>query len=590
MKKRSFLVLAFLLHLIWGWSQYIIQSNEELLPLEKVPQEKVFLAHTGPMIFSGEYLYYSFYCFNAQTNRRSNISKMGYVALVNEEKQYVFEQKIRLDIGLGQGEFFVATDIPSGNYKLLGYTQWMKNNGLSQVYQENITVINPYQVDQSALLGTTVQDTLMVEKTESEAANTVNTPLQIEFEQKEYIQREKIKLSIVNYKGNLGQGTYSIRVQKKEEIPHKGSTRAEVFGTNYMNAAKKINKRKGDSLFLPEQRGELLFGTVTKKESKEAVSDTPVVISFPGKEFILKYATTDAFGNFYAYMKKPYTSSEPIFQIDDESEDYVIELKQQRKLDVSNLSFGSFILDDSMTSIIEKRSVYNQIENQFFQLKPDSILLSDPIDPFDGGIPKVIHLDDYTRFSTFQETLVEILEYAGYRVNPKGNDYVRLLQDFEKANEQYNDFSALVFIDGVYIPNHDAIKGYNSKKIKSVRLIQDQFQLANKQYQGMLAAETFDEDYVLEHRHKNILKSTIELPLPKKNYFEQRYNSDTTKYQRVPDYRTILFWKPLVTIDAVNRIDFELFTSDVKGTYEIILDGFTTYGKPISLTKTFVVN
>jgi hypothetical protein len=144
-------------------------------------------------------------------------------------------------------------------------------------------------------------------------------------------------------------------------------------------------------------------------------------------------------------------------------------------------------------------------------------------------------------------------------------------------------------IDGVYIPNHEAIKEYDARKIKSISLIQDQFQLGNKLYQGMLSVETFDGDYVLEHTHKNALKSQIDLPDAKKNYYQQRYTAENLKYERIPDYRTLLFWRPSITIDNTG-LNFDFFTSDVKGEYEVVLDGFTTYGKPISLRETFMVN
>ena len=585
MRKKIFLISVFLVQTFYGWSQYVMKSYSELAQLEKVPQEKVYLSHTGPVLLSGEYLYYAFYCFNAQNNRQSDISKVGYVALVNEEKQHVFEQKIRLENGLGQGDFFVSTEIPSGNYKLLGYTQWMKNNGLSQVFKENITIINPYMADQTVFLGKTGEE----QEPRQEIANTLASPILLEFEKKEYTPREQVKFSVRNYKGNLGFGSYSIKVKKKDELQQKTTLRAEDYARSYLKVDKLIRKNLGDSIFLPEQRGELLFGSVANKSTKEPVSDVHVVVSFTGADFILKQAITDASGNFYAYLKKDYTSSRPVLQIADENVDYTIALKKQHKLDVSNLEFGSFKLKESMKASIEERSVRNQIENQFFQVKPDSVLLGYPIDPFDGGIPEVVQLDEYTRFPTFEETLVEVLNNAGYRSNGKDNDYIRILQDFETINEDYNDFPAIVLFDGVYIPNHELVKEYDARKIKSIGLIRDQFQLGNKQYQGMMSVETFDGDYLLYHNHKNIAKAEIDLPIAKKNYFQQRYNLEGDNFKRIPDYRTLLFWRPLLKIENAG-LEFDFFTSDDKGEYEVLLDGFTTYGKPISLRETFTVN
>lgn len=569
-----------------AWSQYIIKSAEELGNLKKVPQEKVYLDHTGPIVFAGEYLYYSFQCFNAQNSRPSSISKVGYVALVNEKKEYVLEQKIKLNKGLGQGDFFVATDVPSGNYKLLGYTQWMKNNGLAQVFKEDLVVINPYSYDQSIFLRKDGENLTEAIQKQEMAEQMDSATVGLVMNNRTFGKREKVNLSLKNYKGYLGNGTYSIKVKKKSAIQSEHQTSAISYAQKYLNVAKEIKLSVGDSLFLPEQRGELLFGTVTSSDSGEPLPDTPVVVSLPGKEFVLKFATTDNSGNFYTYLRKDYKERVAIVQVEDPDSDVAITLKSPRKLDVSDLKFGNFTFDETIAEAIKKRSVYNQIENQFFQLKPDSVLLGNPIDPFDGGIPEVLYLDDYTRFPTFQETLVEILNNAGYRNNGKGYDYIRIAQDFETFNEEFNSLPAIVVFDGVYITNHEAMKDYDARNIKSISLIRDKFQLANKEYQGIMSVETFDGDFYEAYNVQNGSLSPISKSMPNKNYYVQTHSNGN--FSRIPDYRSLLFWKPNVVIDG-SSLDFEFYTSDITGEYEIIVNGFTTYGKPISFVNSITV-
>ncbi|MFS4418755.1 hypothetical protein [Maribacter sp. 2307ULW6-5] len=90
------------------------------------------------------------------------------------------------------------------------------------------------------------------------------------------------------------------------------------------------------------------------------------------------------------------------------------------------------------------------------------------------------------------------------------------------------------------------------------------------------------------HAHKNSSVIHFKKPEPVKNYYQQRYDADDDGFSRIPDYRTLLFWKPHVVIDK-NTYELEFFTSDVAGDYEVMLNGFTSYGKPITLTKTFSV-
>lgn len=589
MRKQLIAITVVLFQSLLGWSQYVIKSNEELQNLKQLPLEKAYLSTSSQVIFTGEYLYYGFYCFNAQNSRLSTISAVGYVVLVNEEGEYIFEQKLKLDNGLGQGDFFVPTNLESGNYKLLAYTQWMKNSGLSQVFKMDVAIVNPYFTDQSAILPK--EDGNMESPNVDLANNTVPTDsstVGLVFERSEFNTREKVKFSVKNYKGYLGNGAYSIKVRKKSPLVHKGLNNAQNFSRAYLNVDKQIRQGVGDSLFLPEQRGELLFGTVTDRQTGSPVSNTPVTVSLPGKEFVLKFTTTDEQGNFYTYLRKDYKERLAVVQLEDTEKDVDIKIGKPRSLKVEGLTFTAFHLDETLAEIIKKRSVYNQVENQFFSLKPDSLLLGDPIDPFDGGTPEIFTLDEYTRFPTFQETLVEILNNAGYRNNAKGNDYIRIAQDFEKFNEEYNSFPAIVLIDGVLIPNHESIKEFDAKKIKTIKMIRDQFQLANKQYQGILSIETFDGDHFQNYNAGNAITTEIIKPIPVKNYFQQSYIEVGNSYDRIPDYRTLLFWKPFVEVET-NNLDFEFFTSDVSGEYEVILDGFTSYGKPIGFSRTIRV-
>lgn len=564
-------------------AQYVVRNANELENLKSLPQEKVYLHHSGPVIFSGEYCYYAFYCLDAQKNRKSTISSVGYIALVNSENEYVLEQKIKLERGLAQGDFFVNTDLPSGNYKILGYTQWMKNNGISQVFKDDLVIVNPYKNNtQNKTDGALNLENENVEIVQDSAT------VALEIDKRVVKSREKLKLTVKNYKGQLGYGDYTIRVQKKEELPLINSNTSIEFSRNYLNVSKTINNRIGDSIYLPEQRGELLYGTVLNASTKTPAVDKTVVVSIPGEEFLLKFAKTDKDGNFYTYVKKDYKTSNAVFQVNELDTDYSIQFKTPSKLDVSKLSFAPFYINQSYKDVILKRSIDNQLENQFFSQKPDSILLGDVIDPFDGGIPETVHLDDYTRFKTLQETLVELLNKAGYRNNGKDADYIRIAQDFETFDEDYNSYPAIVLIDGVFIPNHEEIKDFEAQKIESISLIRDQFRLADKDYQGIMAIKTFDGDYVDSYYSKYGITAEIWKPLPQKNYYKQNYTLENNTFENIPDYRRILLWQPHVNLES-NQLQFEFFTSDCKGEYEVILDGFTSYGKPIYNSQIIIV-
>jgi len=582
MKTTQILTAIIILIVNLGHAQYVIKDGSDLLNLKKVPQEKAYVDHNGPLVLSGEYLYYSIQCFNAQTNNPTKISTIGYVALVNEARDFVFEHKVKLNKGHGYGDFFVSTDIPSGRYKLLGYTQWMKNAGLSQVFKDDIVIINPYLVDQSTLLENK-SDAISSISTDAISVSDSST-ITIRTNQSTYQPRKKVNLNIKNYKGALGHGFYSIKVKRKEEIDIPSSLSSVTYGNAYFNADKEIRQTIDDSIFLPEQRGELFYGTVKNAKTGLPTENLPVVISIPGKESLLKFSKTDQNGNFYSYIRKDRKNPMAVIQVEDQSETYTIEKGIPSHIDLTDLSFANFNLSKEQAEYITGRSVLNQVENQFFSVKPDSILQSNPIDIFNGSIPEVIVLDEYTRFPTLDETLVEVVKFAGFRKANTSEAYIRIGQDFKSFDEEYNDFPAIVLIDGVFIPHHEQIRTFDARKIEKISLTRDQFRLGQKEYQGMISIETFDTDFLETYIADNSLVVPFQQPVSKKNYFVQTYQPGDTSFDRIPDYRRMLYWNPNLNINDSNY-NFEFFTSDLEGTYEIILNGFTSYGKPMCVTK-----
>ncbi|WP_282112540.1 hypothetical protein [Maribacter stanieri] len=582
MKNRQILTIFLIIITSLSHAQYVIKDGSDLLNLKKVPQEKSYVDHNGPLVFSGEYLVYSLHCFNAQTNNPTNVSKIGYVALVNESKEFIFEHKVKLEKGHGYGDFFVSTEIPSGRYKLLGYTQWMKNSGLSQVFKDDIVIINPYLADQSTLLDISRGDVLP--NTVKSTIISDSSTLTIRTNKSTYLPREIVNLNIKNFKGALGHGSYTIKVKRKEEIAIASAINSITYGNAYFNADKEIKQTIGDSIFLPEQRGELIYGTVKNTETGLPTENLPVVISIPGKESLLKFSETDQNGNFYSYIRKDRKNPFAVIQVENQDGTYIIEKGVPKNIDLSDLKFSDFNLSRDQEEYIKNRSVLNQIENQFFGSKPDSILESNPIDIFNGGIPEVIILDDYTRFPTLEESLVEVVKFAGFRKGNTNDAYIRIGQDFKSYDEEYNDFPAIVLIDGVYIPNHEQIRTYDARKIEKISLTRDQFRLGSKEYQGIISIETFKGDFLDSYTSKNSLVVPFKQPISKKNYFVQTYQLGDTTFDRVPDYRRLLYWNPQFNI-ANSTYDFEFYTSDLEGTYEIILNGFTTYGKPLSIIK-----
>ena len=128
------------------------QSSNSGQGFNSIPQEHVYVHFSESLLFSGEHLLYKVYCLDNAERKLSNLSKMAYIALIGEDGNTVFRHKVRLSSGSGSGDFFVPTSVPTGSYKLLGYSEWMQNFGQKDFFQSDIYIVNPYQTTSGSYL------------------------------------------------------------------------------------------------------------------------------------------------------------------------------------------------------------------------------------------------------------------------------------------------------------------------------------------------------------------------------------------------------------------------------------------------------
>ncbi len=587
MSISKLVVIVLLLISFIANSQYKTENNNLHLNYTDIPQEKVFIHFNTALLFSGEYLYYNIYCINSKTNTLSKLSKIAYVELIGEDLKPVFKHKLKLNNGVGFGDFFLPVSIPSGNYKLIGYTQWMNNKLDNNFFQNDISIINPYQSNQKSILADVNMSENIKEigsaNNSKDKQHNKDTYIKLKLNKEKFFKREHVQLTLKNVRGKIGFGNYSISVKKLYDI-----NVADRYTTKTFNSLYKSEKHKNNhEIILPELRGELIFGKITAIDSSALISNKKVAMSIPGENYDLKIATANDKGVFYFNLDKENNEENALLQVLGNKERYTIEIYNPKPPDYANLTFHTFCLKPEMKSTILERSVYNQISNGFFSIKPDTLKVSEGKSRFYGDKAKVFDLDDYTRFPTIRETLVEIVDNVWIKKIDK-EKYVFQVRSYNPSPEDLV-FLPLVIIDGVMIQDHSTIVDYNANKIKRIKLIRDLYFLNSQMFQGIIDIETIDGDYFESVREKGVYSTQLSKPLAVKKYYQEKYDTTTKETTlHIPDYRQQLLWKPNVRVDKDEMV-IDFFTSDNTGTFEISLEGFTDMGDAVSIHQTLEV-
>ncbi|MVN23437.1 hypothetical protein [Mucilaginibacter arboris] len=111
--------------------------------------EKVYLHTDRENYVSGENSWFKAYLVNAQTNVPISSSKNLYVELISPEAKIIDREVIRLNNGTGNGDFKLQDSIPSGNYRIRAYTNWMRNFGDNFIFEKTITVFSTTNLESS---------------------------------------------------------------------------------------------------------------------------------------------------------------------------------------------------------------------------------------------------------------------------------------------------------------------------------------------------------------------------------------------------------------------------------------------------------
>lgn len=550
-------------------------------------QEQLFVHLTNSVFLTGEYLFYKAYVINTSKKSYSTSSDIAFVELVAEDLTVVFRHKIRLEDGKGFSDFFIPNSVVSGNYKVLAYTPAMVDGIKKQYFQTDIAIINPYQADQSAILSKT-EDGSLAAKTKRIPNRESGNPnsfqmLEIDLHKTTFGTRERVAFNLKNNSAEAGVGNYSVSVVKKEEIPAPEISRATSFSSEVtIDATSKNTIRKTSN------KGTVVQGSLISVQSNLPQSGKDIALSIPGKDFVFKVTTTDAAGNFSFVLDPTIAAENAILQVlDDAPEHFTFTLHPETGVPYDRLEFNHFIMDASLQEMIQSRSVYNQIENAYYSVKPDTIKAMISPKSFVHFEEKISYtLDDYTRFPSLQETITEYVTLISPARNKNGK---RVLKAFQRDLSAETDYLPLLFIDGVFVYDHSDFLAVDVKTIQTITLVQRDYQFGATEYQGVILLETIDASFGKNKNNAPYHEISLFTAQPRKNYYKQKYEGNSTKvFSTIPDYRHLLVWEPSVGITTSNT-PFSFYTSDVTGEYVVLIEGFTQFGVPISVKKELTV-
>ena len=532
------------------------------LKAEEKIYERVYVHTDKDCYIAGEDVHLKFYVIN-KNFKPSILSKVGYLEICDTEKPQM-QLKVALEKGHGAGKIRIPKDIPSGIYILSAYTRYMRNEGENVFFNKQIAIINANQ--QSA----DNKRFEVLEKYENNHSETFfNTEakepsnLLITTDEKEYGNRKKVFLSLNNIPENAAD--LVISVSRNDTIAH-------VQKINRHEWLKQVADTYNLSQqWIPEYEGHIITGRVIPESDNDLMLAN---ISFVGKDIryimgqlnhqkgTVNFYTSEIYGN-----QQVVTSATSFFYDD-----------------LSNRIDLVSPFSESLPEILPVLNIYpneKQLMDRYIGAqildKTEKESFGNPSHAkgyYDFELVKTYDLDEYTRFESVAETILEFVN----RLQVSRLRGKRIISAYLEETKLYSQ-RTLVLLDGIPIYNHEDILQYNPMYIKTINIYDGRYIFGNMNYECIVSFITRDTN--LPNFQLNQASQLLDYECPQlPPAFElPDYSSEANQNSRKPDFRHTLYWNPFVEFTSSQPVNLSFYTSDLCGEFKVTVEGITTDGK-----------
>ncbi len=528
------------------------------LPLQagEKPVERVYVHLDKDYYVAGEPILMKFLVVGADY-KPSGLSKVGYVEISDTERPYM-QLKLSLTGGHGAAEAHIPANIPSGIYELSGYTRYMENEGPGVFFKKQIAIINPKLRPDKARAELVGPEGITQE--EQTGGN-----IKITTDKSEYGNREQVRLSISGLPANLVDLVVS--VAGRDSMVSVRQPDGYLFRRQVEGLPKTMQADKR----LPEYEGHIITGRLSAEAKNiELVPN----ISFVGGDIKYINGQVDPDGKtvlFYTTgIHGPQEIVSSVTSMDGESLPY--------RLDIDSPFSGA--LPEQLPPLkfypSEKQLMDRYVAAQLSRIiEADTLTKRVDMDYYNFPVTISYDLDQYTRFNTLGETMLEFIQWATVRrING-----ARWIAVFSEEEQVFNKSNSLVLLDGVPLSNHEEIMAYNPRNIKTINIYSGRYVFANEVYEGIFSCVTHGKDlpfFKLNDGYQLFKYDCPELP---SEFKAPDYSSESAKGSRVPDMRHTLYWNSSAKPDPGQAAQFSFFTSDLDGEFKITVEGVTSDGQ-----------
>ncbi len=550
---------------------------------EPIKTERVYL-HTDRNIYiAGDNLFYTLY----SGSRGSQMSKYAYLVLRNRSSMPITQVRMEIRNQTSFGNIYLPDTLHSDLYQLVCYTNNMRNEGQGSYFTKEIVIINRFDKKFELFDSTSNSVPATTSHSQYPVSNTGDGNLVIHLDKNEFNPREKVTFSLET-KGITENPVTRLSVSVSE-IVHGMPFEPSISSVFSKDLADREGQKQNSSIFHSEIKGSEIQGriipvqqsgnpsAINSKNVETNITTSTILVSTPDSIVNMQYATTDSAGSFRILLNPYYEGKELIIRLK-ENANAVIELDNKFNLIQPYTPSGQFRVPGIRSYLARCLSISGI--NRYYDIKAAAItekkiesvtaIPSIYYKPYYSVIPS-----DYTPLPDFIEISRELL--PAFKVRKNNNSYY--LSITNSTNAGLFHIEPTIFLDGVPIDDVNQIINLDTKSIKHIETLPVIRYYGEMSFSGILAVFS-----------KNLEINNIQFKTPyiryqalsSQRWTKPEYYLPANIDKHIPDLRQVLLWDPEIILRNKEEQKVEFYTSDLKSSFLISIQGITSNGIPVT--------
>ena len=538
-----------------------------------VPVERIFVSTDRDVYIAGDAVWCSLTSLDGN-GRYSNESAVSYLELVSASGT-ACTAKIGLLEGRGAGSFRIPVTTPTGIYRLVAYTAvnageegtpWMAGSRLLTVYNTTSTARVPNGVE---LVDEPAYEALKRPVTAPEGALQLSTRTRLPKGTK-----TALVLSNAGHKASV-----SLSVRHEDDLV---PAVRENTPASFLKALPSDIRIKPGANPINEFDGEIVTARIKGALMEDVDSYAEATLSTAGDPSSLYVGRAEGTDLIRYYTSNIYGNREIVCEVSklDREGGYIDFESPFIQADAGELP--KLLLSPSQRQDLVSRKAALRAEKA---LRIDTLttFMTHRKDLLLGSVERRrYHLDDYTRFPSVREILVEFIpELSLKRVRDKWMMQL-IISDAVQSRFEKTD-NILVMMDGVILSDLDLLLDFDAMLLEDVDIYMQTFVCGKVPFHGLVNFISKKNYVTALHFPANVRVvdfQGIAYPVA--------YNGAVPEGEG-QDLRQLLYWHPILNLDAGSDYRLEFTTPGYAGRFKAVAEGFTEDGTPVYQEFTFDV-